>query len=168
MNHILPAAVLCLVPYGAQAQSVGASDLLCVSVGGDGIWTQIALYGGDNHALVMAVPPDGVDEPMESRVVMLPDDAFAAMAAVLRRGLADLPPPPSAEACDGIALGPIAIALHQGNAAPLRYAAPCPTEEVLALGDALIEATGDPTGEPLREWTSSTMPAMHDICETLP
>ncbi len=163
--RILPAILLCLTPLTAHAQS---ADLLCVSVGGDGLWTQVALYGSDNTALVMAVPPEGEDAPMESRTVSLPDDAFPAMAAVLRPGLADLPPPPDAGACDGTSWGPVTIALAQSGADDLLYEAPCLTADVVALNEAMIAASGDPSGTPLREWTGPVLPAMRDICRDLP
>ena len=154
------------MPLATAAQE--ADDFLCISVGGDGIFAQVALYGSDNTALVMAIPPDGETVPMESYVVSLPSDAFPNMVAVLRPGLAELPAPPDEGACADDTLGPVSIALRQNGAETLRYDALCPTAAVLDLNDALIAATGDPAGDEMDRWTGPTIPAMRDICRTIP
>ncbi|MEX3015548.1 hypothetical protein [Gymnodinialimonas hymeniacidonis] len=167
MIRNLPAALLCLLPLTAQAQTAGGADLICFSVGGNGSWTQVAVYGADDSALVMALPPEGDGAAMESQTVTLPDGAFNDMILALLPGLAAMPAAPEASECADDALGPVSIAVRQMGAEPLRYDAPCTTQALLDLNDTLIAATGDPSGEDARAWTGTVVPALRDICRAL-
>ncbi|MEJ6388870.1 hypothetical protein [Gymnodinialimonas ulvae] len=168
MIRALAVATLALSPAIAIAQTPDARALICLSVAAPDQSTEVAIFGADATALVVTVPPPAAADALQSRLVTLPPTAFPAMAATLRTGLADLPPPPAPDACAGDILGPVSLALATPGQATQRYDAPYLTQEVAALKDALIDATGDPPGDAPRAWTSPPLPVMHDICRTLP
>ncbi len=156
---------LCIAPAAVQAQTT--ADMICFSVGGNGSWTQVALYGADDTALVMAIPPEGEEAAMESQAVTLPAGAFTDMVVALLPELAAMPAPPEATECADDALGPVSIAVRQLGSEPMRYDAPCTTQALLDLNDTLIAATGDPSGDAAQAWTNPVIPAMRDICRAL-
>lgn len=168
MIRAFAVAVFAVFPALAAAQQAETGAVICVSLGAPDGSTEVAVFGADDTALVLVVPPEGAPDALQSRLVSLPSEAFAAMAAALRTGLPDLPAPPGLEACAPGALGPVTLALTTPGQAPLRYDAPCLTEAVLALNAALIAATGDPSGAAERAWTSPNLRVMHDICRTMP
>ena len=168
MIRALALAIIAAFPLMAAAQQGDTDAVICVSLSAPDGTTEVAIFGADDTALVLVVPPPGAQERVQNRLVTLPPDAFPAMQAALRDGLPALPEVPGAEACDPDAPGPVVLALSDPGQGTLRYDAPCLSDAVLTLNDALIAATGDPSGEAARAWTSPNLRVMHDICRTLP
>lgn len=165
MIRIPPFLAALTLATGASAQE---AETICLSAGGPEEGTAIAIYGHEGDLLSIAIPPEGSEVPMQNFLFDGLADTFPVLEATITEGLANLPPPPDASTCTGDTVGRVSVAVVYPDAPPLTYDAPCVSAEFLELNDAIITATGDPSGTPVREWFGDVIPAMRDICRTQP